>query len=229
MPDPTTRHALASREQELRTLFELSQTFGRSLDGDAILNRLVFALMGQMFVMRVAVAVREAAASTEAERLDVVRVRGAAAVPDVPGALADLPAPRALDTTDPMEAALVGAGFGVAFSSMANLIVAAVPHEQTGVASGMNANIRTIGGAIGSALMASVVTAHMGPGGLPREAGYVNGFLLLTAALVLAALAALLIPAVRRDPITHEEPNVPLRHPEAALMAGGTLVGDDPE
>ena len=59
-------------------------------------------------------------------------------------------------------------------------------------------------------------------------AGYVNGFLLLTAALVLAALAALLIPAVRRDPITHEEPNVPLRHPEAALVAGGTLVGDDP-
>ena len=124
---------------------------------------------------------------------------------------------------------IIGAGFGVAFSSMANLIVAAVPPEQTGVASGMNANIRTIGGAIGSALMASVVTAHMGPGGLPREAGYVNGFLLLTAALVLAALAALLIPAVRRDPITHEEPNVPLRHSEAALVAGGTLVGDDPE
>jgi sugar phosphate permease len=112
---------------------------------------------------------------------------------------------------------------------MANLIVAAVPHEQTGVASGMNANIRTIGGSIGSALMAGVVTAHMGPNGLPREAGYVNGFLLLTGALVLAALAAILIPAVRRDPVTHEEPNVALRHPEAALVAGGTLVGDDPE
>jgi EmrB/QacA subfamily drug resistance transporter len=125
--------------------------------------------------------------------------------------------------------AIMGAGFGVAFSSMANLIVAAVPHEQTGVASGMNANIRTIGGSIGSALMAGVVTAHMGPNGLPREAGYVNGFLLLTGALVLAALAAILIPAVRRDPVTHEEPNVALRHPEAALVAGGTLVGDDPE
>ena len=124
---------------------------------------------------------------------------------------------------------IMGAGFGVAFSCMANLIVAAVPPEQTGVASGMNANIRTIGGSVGSALMASVVTAHLGPSGLPQEAGYVNGFLLLTATLGLAALAAILIPAVRRDAVTNEEPGVPLAHPEAALVAGGTLFGDDPE
>ncbi len=32
---------------------------------------------------------------------------------------------------------------------MSNLIVHAVPPAQTGVASGMNANIRTIGGAVG--------------------------------------------------------------------------------
>ena len=51
----------------------------------------------------------------------------------------------------------------------------------------------------------------------------------LEAILVLAALAALLIPAVRRDPATHVEPDVELRHPEAALIAGGTLVGDEPE
>jgi hypothetical protein len=74
-----------------------------------------------------------------------------------------------------------------------------------------------------------VVTAHAGPSGLPQESGYTNGFLLLTGALVFSALAALLIPAVRRDPVTHIEPDVELRHPEAALVAGGTLVGDDPE
>ena len=45
--------------------------------------------------------------------------------------------------------AVLGIGFGLAFAAMANLIVAAVPPEQTGVASGMNANIRTIGGSIG--------------------------------------------------------------------------------
>jgi sugar phosphate permease len=112
---------------------------------------------------------------------------------------------------------------------MSNLIVAAVPPHQTGVASGMNANIRTIGGAIGAAVMASVVTAGAGPTGLPQESGYTTGFALLSGALLLSALAALLIPAVRRDAVTHIEPDVELRHPEAALVAGGTLVGDDPE
>ncbi|MCW2574424.1 MAG: Multidrug resistance transporter, superfamily protein [Modestobacter sp.] len=124
---------------------------------------------------------------------------------------------------------VMGAGFGLAFAAMSNLVVAAVPPHQTGVASGMNANIRTIGGSLGAALMASVVTAHAGPTGLPSEDGYTNGFLLLTGALVLATLAALLIPGVRRDPRTHMEPDVPLRHPEAALVAGGTLVGDESE
>jgi predicted MFS family arabinose efflux permease len=124
---------------------------------------------------------------------------------------------------------VMGAGFGLAFAAMSNLIVAAVPPSQTGVASGMNANIRTIGGAIGAAVMASVVTAQVGPSGLPQESGYTNGFLMLAGAVLLAALATLLIPAVRRDPQTHVEPDVELRHPEAALVAGATLVGDESE
>jgi EmrB/QacA subfamily drug resistance transporter len=125
--------------------------------------------------------------------------------------------------------ALMGLGFGMAFSAMSNLVVAAVPPSQTGVASGMNANIRTIGGALGAAAMASVVTADLLPIGLPTEAGFVNGFLLLTGALVLSAVAAFLVPAVRKDPATHAEPDVELRHPEAALVAGATVVGDEPE
>jgi len=71
--------------------------------------------------------------------------------------------------------AVMGAGLGLAFSAMSALVVAAVPAEQTGVASGMNANIRTIGGSIGSALMASIVTARLEPNGLPRESGYTTG------------------------------------------------------
>ncbi|MGW5673123.1 MFS transporter, partial [Micromonospora sp. NPDC003776] len=67
--------------------------------------------------------------------------------------------------------ALVGIGIGLAFASMANLIVASVPSHQTGVATGMNANIRTIGGAIGAAVASTVITAHPQAGGLPREAG----------------------------------------------------------
>ncbi|MEV4198721.1 MFS transporter [Micromonospora globbae] len=94
--------------------------------------------------------------------------------------------------------ALVGVGIGLAFASMANLIVATVPPGQTGVATGMNANIRTIGGAIGAAVVSSVVTAHPQAGGIPREAGFTTGFLLLTGIAVAAALAALLVPSGRR-------------------------------
>jgi EmrB/QacA subfamily drug resistance transporter len=124
---------------------------------------------------------------------------------------------------------VLGIGFGLAFSAMSNLIVASVRADQTGVASGMNANIRTIGGSLGSAVMASLVTGHAGPSGLPRESGYVAGFFVLAAALAVAGLAALLVPAVRRDPGTGSEPVPRLAHAELALLAGGTVVGDEPE
>ncbi len=58
---------------------------------------------------------------------------------------------------------LLGVGLGLAFSAMSNLIVQAVPPAQTGVASGMNANIRTIGGAIGAAVMSSIVASEILP------------------------------------------------------------------
>lgn len=90
---------------------------------------------------------------------------------------------------------LMGLGVGLAFACLASLIVGAVPPEQTGVASGMNANIRTIGGGIGSAVMGSIVTASIVSGtGLPSEAGYTIGFAALAGAFLVAALAALTIP-----------------------------------
>jgi EmrB/QacA subfamily drug resistance transporter len=121
--------------------------------------------------------------------------------------------------------ALMGIGFGLAFSAMSALIVASVPPSQTGVASGMNANIRTIGGSIGSAVMASIVTSQLGPTGLPRESGYTIGFAVMAAGLVLAALAGLLLPSVRRMRQLDGEPE----HAELAMVAGGTVVGDESE
>jgi predicted MFS family arabinose efflux permease len=123
----------------------------------------------------------------------------------------------------------MGIGFGLAFSAMANLVVAAVPSSQTGAASGMNANIRTVGGAIGTALLASVVTANLQPSGFPAESSYTTAFLLASGALLLAAFAGLLVPAVRRDPVTHEEPEAPMRHPQAGVVPAATLVGDGRE
>ena len=60
----------------------------------------------------------------------------------------------------------------------------------------MNANIRTIGGSIGTAVMASIVTAHFLPSGFPKEIGYTAGFAVLGGALLLAAIAGLAIPSM---------------------------------
>jgi EmrB/QacA subfamily drug resistance transporter len=94
-------------------------------------------------------------------------------------------------------AALLGAGIGLAFAAMGNLIVQAVPVEQTGVASGMNTVMRTIGGAVGSQVAATLIAGHLGAGGLPAEHGYVLAFLLSLAFLAVCILASLLVPGRR--------------------------------
>ncbi|WP_062430370.1 MFS transporter [Herbidospora daliensis] len=95
--------------------------------------------------------------------------------------------------------AVFGLGLGLAYAGMSSLIVQGVPPHQTGVASGMNANIRNIGGSIGTAVFASVVTAHLQPGGSPAESGFTWGFLLLAATSAITVVLALLVPTVRRQ------------------------------
>jgi EmrB/QacA subfamily drug resistance transporter len=123
---------------------------------------------------------------------------------------------------------VMGAGIGLIFACLSNLIVAAVPAEQTGVASGMNANIRTVGGSIGAAVMATIVTATVFPDGLPHESGYTNGFVMLTVAMLVCAAVALKIPAVDRRVIEEHLVGEP-EHAELGMVAGGTLIGDKSE
>jgi EmrB/QacA subfamily drug resistance transporter len=89
---------------------------------------------------------------------------------------------------------LLGAGIGLSFASMATLIVDAVPQTQTGIATGMNTIMRSVGGALGAQVSASIVGAHIGASGLPTESGFVLAFIVSAAALGLAFGAALLIP-----------------------------------
>jgi EmrB/QacA subfamily drug resistance transporter len=102
----------------------------------------------------------------------------------------------------PWQVALAGASFGLgiglAYASMTSLIVQSVPLHQTGAASGMNANIRTIGGSIGTAVVSSVVTSHLQPNGLPYESGYTDAFALLAVTSAAAVILALLVPTARR-------------------------------
>ena len=117
---------------------------------------------------------------------------------------------------------LLGIGLGLAYSAMSNLIVEAVPPAQTGVASGMNANIRTIGGAIGASVMASIVTSDLGKTGFPAEAGYTRGFAFLGIMTMVAIVAALCIPSVDRDAVPEHDRR--LDHAELAIVAGGTIT-----
>ncbi|GAA0947889.1 MFS transporter [Kribbella koreensis] len=97
-----------------------------------------------------------------------------------------------------LSTALFGIGLGLAYASMTSLIVQNVPREQTGAATGMNANIRTIGGSIGTAVASSVITGHLQPSGLPAESGFTDTFYLLAAFSAAAVLLALAIPTARR-------------------------------
>jgi EmrB/QacA subfamily drug resistance transporter len=91
--------------------------------------------------------------------------------------------------------ALLGIGIGLAFAAMANLIVVAVPADQTGVATGVNTVMRTVGGALGSQIIASILTANViVASGLPAERGFTIAFWLAAAVLGVGVLASLAIP-----------------------------------
>ena len=69
-----------------------------------------------------------------------------------------------------LASALLGTGIGFAFAAVANLIVEAVRRDQTGVASGMNTIVRTIGGAIGAEVAATHPRGEPARERVPRPA-----------------------------------------------------------
>jgi EmrB/QacA subfamily drug resistance transporter len=97
--------------------------------------------------------------------------------------------------------ALLGVGIGLAFAALGNLIVQAVPPDQTGVASGMNTVVRTLGGAVGGQIAATLVVDHTS-GLLPRLTGFTDTFVLSALLLVVCVLAGLLVPPRRLRPLT---------------------------
>jgi MFS family permease len=103
----------------------------------------------------------------------------------------------ALDHSHPYDllvaAGLLGVGIGLAFAALGNLIVQSVSSEQTGVASGMNTVMRTLGGALGGQLSASFIAAHT-IAGEPAVTGFTETFLMATGFLVVCFLAGLLVP-----------------------------------
>jgi EmrB/QacA subfamily drug resistance transporter len=80
-------------------------------------------------------------------------------------------------------AGLLGVGIGLSFSAMANLIVQNVPQQQTGVATGMNAVTRTLGGAFGGQVAATLLASNLGAGGIPTSSGFTLSFVMCLIAL----------------------------------------------
>jgi sugar phosphate permease len=81
----------------------------------------------------------------------------------------------------------------LAFAALGNLIVGAVPPHQTGVASGMNTVMRTLGGALGAQLAATFIsdnTAH----GLPTVTGFTDSFVLATVFLLSGIAVSIGVP-----------------------------------
>lgn len=122
-----------------------------------------------------------------------------------------------------LENAVLGIGMGFAFSAIAYLIVESVDPSQTAVASGMNVNIRTIGGALGSAIVASIVASDVSSSGLPRESAFTASFIFLALISMLSLIAALLIPRRTQhdrgvDQQAHEI------HAETAVITGASLA-----
>jgi EmrB/QacA subfamily drug resistance transporter len=90
-----------------------------------------------------------------------------------------------------LSTALMGAGIGFAFGAMANLIVAAVRPDETGIATGMNTIVRTIGGSLGSQISASVVAAS-------TDRAFTTAFAISAGAVLVSFLVSLLVPGRTR-------------------------------
>jgi EmrB/QacA subfamily drug resistance transporter len=88
---------------------------------------------------------------------------------------------------------VMSAGIGLAFAAMPNLIIEAVPPEQTGEATGFNALVRSVGSSLGSQVSATIL-AGSAVAGVPTDAGFTHAFAVSAVVAACAGAVALVIP-----------------------------------
>ena len=89
---------------------------------------------------------------------------------------------------------LLGIGLAFALAAIGTLVVENSDASETGVASGVNLIMRTVGAAIGAQVAAAVISAATPAGSLiPHEAGFTLAFALAAGAASLALIPALLL------------------------------------
>ncbi|MFI9819945.1 MFS transporter [Streptomyces sp. NPDC052013] len=93
-----------------------------------------------------------------------------------------------------------GVGMALFFAPASNLVMSSVRRKEQGIASGANNALREVGGALGIAVMASIFSAQ---GGYETAQSFVDGLrpalVVGSAAVALAGVAALVVPARRPD------------------------------
>lgn len=95
---------------------------------------------------------------------------------------------------------VVGAGIGLAYSSLPALIIGAVPPEETGAANGLNSLMRSIGTSVSSAVVGMVLakmTMSSGGGTVPSLGGFRVSFVIAGCAVLGGMLLAAFLPGVR--------------------------------
>ncbi|MET8767288.1 MFS transporter [Streptomyces sp. NPDC004658] len=102
---------------------------------------------------------------------------------------------------------VLGAGIGLAYSSLPALIVGAVPASETGAANGLNTLMRSIGTSVSSAVIGMVLanTANNVNGvAIPTMHGFRVSFLIATAAVAVGLVLAVFLPKAAR-PAQHTQ------------------------
>lgn len=128
---------------------------------------------------------------------------------------------------------LLGAGIGLAYSSLPALIIGAVPASETGAANGLNTLMRSIGTSVSSAVVGMVLanTADdVGGVAVPTMQGFRVSFLIATGAVAVGLALAFFLPRRRPASVTQlrasSEEEANLARVERALA--GDAPADEP-
>jgi hypothetical protein len=92
----------------------------------------------------------------------------------------------------------------------------------------MNTNIRTIGQALGAGIATSLVVSAFLPDGYPKKSGYVLAFAVSGIGLVVAALAACLIPTRGDERAVRGESHPGLTAEGEAIVGAIAYVPEQP-
>ncbi|PZT69602.1 MFS transporter [Streptomyces sp. SW4] len=121
---------------------------------------------------------------------------------------------------------LLGAGIGLAYSSLPALIVGAVPASETGAANGLNTLMRSIGTSVSSAVIGMVLASTSDTVGgveIPTMHGFRVSFLIATAAVAAGLVFAFFLP--RRRPAATTQLRASSEEDENLARAGQALRG----